>query len=99
MHSSAPEFIPEATPDDPLQANTLDLRGRSHQISPVFNDAELERLQRYGKVRHFADGDTLFQAGISVPSLPSEIISNSSTRFNISRAAGCKKLRGLGLMK
>jgi len=65
MTSSAPEFIPETTSDDPLQANVLDVQGRSHQISPVFNDAELERLQRYGKVQQHADGAVLFQAGNS----------------------------------
>ena len=65
MTSSAPEFIPETTPDDALQASSFDLPGRSHQISPVFNDAELDRMQRYGKCKHFADGETLFKAGNS----------------------------------
>ena len=65
MTSRAPEFIPEATPDDPLQTHLLDMQGRSHQISPVFKDAELERLQRYGKVQQHADGAILFEAGNS----------------------------------
>ena len=65
MTSSAPEFIPETTPDDALQASSFDLPGRSHQISPVFNDAEIDRMQRYGKLKHFADGATLFKAGNS----------------------------------
>ena len=46
MASSTPEFIPETTQDDPVQFTTLDLQGRSHQISPVFNALELQRLQR-----------------------------------------------------
>ncbi len=36
-----------------------------HQISPVFNEAELRRLQRYGTVCRYADGATLFEAGSS----------------------------------
>ena len=65
MASSTPEFIPETTPDDPVQFATLDLQGRSHQISPVFNALELQRLQRYGTLQRFADGATLFEAGSS----------------------------------
>ncbi|MGK5008572.1 FAD-dependent oxidoreductase [Janthinobacterium sp. MDB2-8] len=65
MSSSAPEFIPETTQDDPVQASSLDIQGRMHQISPVFTEAELRRLQRYGKVCHHADGATLFEAGSS----------------------------------
>ncbi len=65
MTSSAPEFIPETTPDDALQAHAFEPPGRGHQISPVFNDAELERLRRYGQLRHFADGEPLFEAGNS----------------------------------
>ncbi len=65
MASSTPEFIPETTQDDPVQFTTLDLQGRSHQISPVFNALELQRLQRYGTRHHFADGETLFEAGSS----------------------------------
>ena len=65
MASSTPEFIPETTQDDPVQFTTLDLQGRSHQISPVFNALELQRLQRYGTLRRFADGETLFEAGSS----------------------------------
>ena len=65
MASSTPEFIPETTQDDPVQFATLDLHGRSHQISPVFNALELQRLQRYGTRHHFADGETLFEAGSS----------------------------------
>src|SRR5450830_968582 len=65
MSSSAPEFIPETTQDDPVQASSLDIQGRMHQISPVFTEAELRRLQRYGAVCHYADGAMLFEAGSS----------------------------------
>ncbi|PVX35066.1 cyclic nucleotide-binding domain-containing thioredoxin-disulfide reductase [Janthinobacterium sp. 78] len=65
MSASAPEFIPETTQDDPVQASSLDIQGRMHQISPVFSEAELRRLQRYGKVCRYADGATLFEAGNS----------------------------------
>ena len=46
MSGSAPEFIPETTQDDPVQASSLDIQGRMHQISPVFSETELRRLQR-----------------------------------------------------
>ena len=65
MSGSAPEFIPETTQDDPVQASSLDIQGRMHQISPVFSETELRRLQRYGKVCRYADGATLFEAGNS----------------------------------
>ena len=65
MASTVPEFIPETTQDDPVQASSLDIQGRMHQISPVFTEAELRRLQRYGKVCHYAGGATLFEAGSS----------------------------------
>ncbi|WP_426054749.1 FAD-dependent oxidoreductase [Janthinobacterium sp. PSPC2-1] len=65
MSASAPEFIPETTQDDPVQASSLDIQGRMHQISPVFSETELRRLQRYGKVCRYADGATLFEAGNS----------------------------------
>ena len=65
MASTVPEFIPETTQDDTVQASSLDIQGRMHQISPVFTEAELRRLQRYGKVCHYAGGATLFEAGSS----------------------------------
>lgn len=63
MASLPTEFIPEASTEDVMQFKSLDLPGRSHQISPVFTDAELQRLQRYGHQQHYADGATLFEAG------------------------------------
>ena len=65
MASTVPEFIPETTQDDPVQASSLDIQGRMHQISPVFSEAELRRLQRYGKLCRYAAGATLFEAGSS----------------------------------
>ncbi|PJC96681.1 thioredoxin reductase [Janthinobacterium sp. BJB1] len=65
MASTVPEFIPETTQDDPVQASSLDIQGRMHQISPVFSEAELRRLQRYGKTCRYAGGATLFEAGSS----------------------------------
>lgn len=63
MASLPTEFIPEASTEDVMQFKSLDLPGRSHQISPVFTDAELQRLQRYGHRQQYADGATLFEAG------------------------------------
>lgn len=63
MTSLPTEFIPDASTEDVMQFKSLDLPGRSHQISPVLTDAELQRLQRYGHRQQYASGATLFEAG------------------------------------
>ena len=65
MTSTSPEFIPESTTDDAVQAPATDLASRRHQIWPVFSAAELRRLERFGHHARHADGASMFQAGSS----------------------------------
>ncbi|WP_317201621.1 FAD-dependent oxidoreductase [Janthinobacterium sp.] len=64
MHS-VPEFVPESSPEDAVQAPTLDLHARRQQISPVLTAAEMGRLQRFGNACCFRDGALMFAAGSS----------------------------------
>ena len=39
------------------------LESRRHQMFPALTEAEIKRMQRFGTVRHFRDGERLFEAG------------------------------------
>jgi thioredoxin reductase (NADPH) len=45
------------------------LQSRQHQMFPVLAPAEIERMQRFGVVRHYAAGVLLFEAGQTGPGL------------------------------
>jgi thioredoxin reductase (NADPH) len=44
---------------------TVNIGGRQHQIMPVLEPEDVYRLERYGDVRTFADGEALFLTGTS----------------------------------
>ncbi len=46
------------TSDGPVEIET-----RRHQMFPALNDADIERIRRFGTVKHYQRGDCLFKAG------------------------------------
>jgi thioredoxin reductase (NADPH) len=69
QNTDAPEFIPEAHPDDTVGAATLDIAARRHQIFPVLSAAEMDRLRRFGACRQWRDGEVIFEAGRGSPGM------------------------------
>ncbi|NRR33795.1 FAD-dependent oxidoreductase [Oxalobacteraceae bacterium] len=64
--ASTMEFIPDTSQDDPVQVPaTLDMEARRHQIFPVLSAHEIGRMRRFGEIRHFHDGETIFSNGRS----------------------------------
>ncbi|PHV07488.1 thioredoxin reductase [Janthinobacterium sp. BJB412] len=57
------EFIPDAGQDEAVPAATLNIEARRHQIFPVLGAAEIKRMQRFGQLRQFADGEPILEAG------------------------------------
>jgi thioredoxin reductase (NADPH) len=49
------------------KASTLETR--RHQMFPHLDDHDIERLRRFGEVRHFADGTLIMKAGEVAPGL------------------------------
>jgi thioredoxin reductase (NADPH) len=45
------------------------LTSRFNQMFPILTAAEIERVRRFGEIRHFAPGDFLFQAGETFPGM------------------------------
>jgi thioredoxin reductase (NADPH) len=44
-------------------APTLDLERRRHQIFPTLSEADIKHMMRFGHVRHFKNGEMIFEAG------------------------------------
>ncbi|MYM85105.1 FAD-dependent oxidoreductase [Duganella sp. FT50W] len=63
MTTSSAELLPDDIPDDPAPSATLDLEQRHHQIFPTLSAADIRRMQRFGHVQHFDDGQMIFEAG------------------------------------
>src|SRR5471030_2473220 len=61
------EFIPDNSQEDTvgMTPSELNRNTRSHQIFPVLSPADIKRMQRFGHVRHFEDGQQLFKAGVT----------------------------------
>ncbi|GJI98775.1 thioredoxin reductase [Duganella caerulea] len=57
------ELLPEYTPDEPTPQLPLDLEQRRHQIFPVLSAADIKHMHRFGHVRHYSDGEMIFEAG------------------------------------
>ncbi len=66
--TDAPEFIPDAHPDD-ADAPSIDLAARRHQVFPVLSAGEIRRLQRFGNCQRWNDGDRIFEAGGHSPGM------------------------------
>src|SRR5476649_2213807 len=69
LHST-PELISSAIADD-VSAETpaVDVVSRSHQIYPVLTAAEIARLQRFGSVQRWGNGELIFEACRSSPGM------------------------------
>jgi thioredoxin reductase (NADPH) len=65
----APEFIPEAAPDEEAPPPKIDVEARRHQIFPELTTAELRRLERFGSRCCWADGTQIFAAGRNAPGM------------------------------
>ncbi|WP_332854698.1 FAD-dependent oxidoreductase [Duganella sp. S19_KUP01_CR8] len=63
MATTPMELLPEDTPDEPTPLTGLDLEKRRHQIFPTLSAADIKHMHRFGRVRHFNDGELIFEAG------------------------------------
>jgi thioredoxin reductase (NADPH) len=59
-----PDFVPDNA-SSPMALANSSLASRMHQVSPSLTDDELARLQRFGQVCRWADGETIIHAGRS----------------------------------
>jgi thioredoxin reductase (NADPH) len=62
------EPLADATPAAPDAANAA-LASRFHQMFPVLSQTEIDRVRRFGELRHFPAGALLFHAGEAVPGM------------------------------
>ena len=46
---------------EPVQPLSTD--NRQHQMFPKLTEAEIDRLRRFGEIRHYDDGAMMFKAG------------------------------------
>ncbi|MBA5690017.1 FAD-dependent oxidoreductase [Rugamonas apoptosis] len=63
MAATTLDFTPDNPQDDTVATGKLDIESRRHQIFPVLSAADIKRMRRFGHVRHFADGERVFEAG------------------------------------
>ncbi|MBB3176616.1 FAD-dependent oxidoreductase [Variovorax sp. Sphag1AA] len=47
----------------------IEVETRRHQMFPVLSAADIERIRRFGTIRHYEDGDCLFTAGETGPGM------------------------------
>ena len=65
----APEFVSDSSIAERFQQSLQQFESRKPQMFPVFNAAEIARLMRFGSVRSWADGATVFAAGGANPGM------------------------------
>eukprot|EP01034_Spumella_vulgaris_P041609 gene41609-51543_t len=58
-------FQAEANANAAIESLPSSLESRRHQMFPMLTDAEIKRMERFGTVRHFRNGERLFEAGRS----------------------------------
>jgi thioredoxin reductase (NADPH) len=63
MATTSTELLPEETPDEPTPRPLIDVEQRRHQIFPTLSAVDVKHMMRFGHVRHFSDGDMIFEAG------------------------------------
>jgi thioredoxin reductase (NADPH) len=68
-HPEAPEFAPDSHSDELLGTTSIDLAARRHQIFPMLSAFEIRRLQRFGTVHSWRDGESIFEAGQTSPGM------------------------------
>jgi len=57
------------TPDEVLQKAAVAAQPRYEQTYPTLTPAEIDRLRRFGTIRHFKDGERLVEAGKASPGM------------------------------
>jgi thioredoxin reductase (NADPH) len=67
--TNAPEFVPEAHPDDTAGEVTIDVAARRYQIFPVLSATDIDRLRRFGSCSRWRNGDVIFEAGRGSPGM------------------------------
>jgi thioredoxin reductase (NADPH) len=63
MRLTPPEFVPEASKEDPVPLVSSTLETRRHQMFPTLTEQEMHRLQRFGTIRTFGNGVRILEAG------------------------------------
>jgi thioredoxin reductase (NADPH) len=58
-------FIPDTDAEDIPSPELSTLQHRRHQMFFKLTDVEIKRMHRFGTVRHFRDGERMFEAGRS----------------------------------
>jgi thioredoxin reductase (NADPH) len=66
---TVPDFIPDNSITERFQSTLNKLESRIPQMFPVLTSTEMARLQRFGRMGHWEDGDTIFAAGGSNPGM------------------------------
>ncbi len=64
--SAQPEASPQGAAED---APFSPLQSRSHQMHPRLSDDEIERMRRFGEIRHFRAGEMMFETGQPGPGM------------------------------
>ncbi|WBS04943.1 FAD-dependent oxidoreductase [Pseudoduganella sp. SL102] len=65
QQTHSPQFLPEGSRDEQVPAVAASIEQRRHQIFPVLAEHEVQRLLRFGTVRHYADGVRILEAGFT----------------------------------
>ncbi|MES2019120.1 MAG: FAD-dependent oxidoreductase [Pseudomonadota bacterium] len=66
---SAPDFAPDNSVTERMQQSLNKFSARSAQIFPELTPHERARLQRFGTLRHWNDGEAIFMAGGANPGM------------------------------
>jgi thioredoxin reductase (NADPH) len=66
---SNPDFVPDNSISERFQSSMSKLEARRAQVFPVLTQSEIDRLRRFGAVRHWADGEAIFVAGGKNPGM------------------------------
>jgi thioredoxin reductase (NADPH) len=56
-------FQAEANASEVIAGLPSSLESRRHQMFPSLTEAEIKRMERFGTLRHFRNGERLFEAG------------------------------------
>ena len=65
----APDFIPDTNVQERFESSMGKMESRMPQMFPVLSDAEIARLERFGAMRRWADGECIFSAGSEGPGM------------------------------
>ncbi|MES2901106.1 MAG: FAD-dependent oxidoreductase [Pseudomonadota bacterium] len=68
-HLPFPDFVEDASISERFQDSLDKLEARRPQMFPVLTRAETDRLRRFGTLRRWDDGETIFSAGGKEPGM------------------------------